>query len=120
MVKTNEFKIRSKRVINELNTWVYVTGSKGMDHKDGCHDDTITCLAMGLFVMMYSMKRTLQAKSKDAAILNALISANSRLQINNNNYLFNEKMKSPQPIIVGKQSFGNNIARKYSAYMWIH
>ena len=49
-----------------------------------------------------------------------LISANSRLQINNNNYLFNEKMKSPQPIIVGKQNYGNNIARKYSAYMWIH
>lgn len=116
MVKTNEFKIRSKRVINELNTWVYVPGSKGMDHKDGCHDDTLTCLAMGLFVMNYSMRRTLQAKSKDAAILNALISANSRLQINNSNYLYNRNVIQNSSANVN----GQGSAKRYSAYMWAH
>lgn len=77
MVKNNQFKIRSKRVIAELETWVYKNGRA--DHMDGCHDDTLTCLAMGLFVMQYSMNKTLRAKSLDVAILKALVSANSNI-----------------------------------------
>ena len=57
MVRTNAFKIRSKRVINELDTWIYKGDAGRIDHMDGCHDDTLTCLAMGLFVMQYSLER---------------------------------------------------------------
>ena len=60
---------------------------------DGFHDDTITCLAMGLFVMQFSMNRQIEAKTKDEAILKAMISANSRIicNTNGNNMQQNEK-----------------------------
>lgn len=77
LIKTNQFKVRSKRVINELETWVYKNGK--MDHMDGCHDDTLTCLAMGLFVMQFSLNRQIEAKSKDEAMLKAMIQVNSRI-----------------------------------------
>jgi hypothetical protein len=57
MVRNNEFKIRSIRTINELNTWIFKGEAKRMDHQDGSHDDSITCRAMGLFVMIYSYKK---------------------------------------------------------------
>ena len=71
MVKTNAFKIRSKRVITELDTWIYKGDAGRIDHMDGCHDDTLTCLAMALFVMQFSLEKMQKAKQADAAILSA-------------------------------------------------
>lgn len=83
MVKTNQFKIRSIRVINELDTWIFKNGR--IDHKDGCHDDTLTCLAMGLFVMIYSINKKLEMKIKDEAMLKAMINVNNRIIHGENN-----------------------------------
>ena len=77
MVKTKAFKRRSKRVINELDTWIYKGEQGRIDHMDGCHDDTLTCLAMGLFVMQFSLERLQQAKETDAAILSSWVTSNS-------------------------------------------
>ena len=71
MVKTNQIKIRSKRVIAELDTWIYKGTAARIDHQDGCHDDTLTCLAMAVFVMNFSMKKFIEAKEKDKVILKA-------------------------------------------------
>lgn len=73
MVRSLEFKIRSVRVINELETWIFKEGTGRMDHMSGSHDDTLTCLAMGLFVMKYSLNKLEDVKSKDAAILGAYV-----------------------------------------------
>lgn len=79
MVKSNQYKIRSSRVCNELDTWVFVPGSRGMDHKDGCHDDTITCLAMAMFVFKFSLNRQTMQKERDKQMLEAMVQANSRI-----------------------------------------
>lgn len=71
MVRSNEFKIRSHRVTNELDTWIFDGTTGRMDHQDGAHDDTICALAMGLFVMKYTYNKILEKKEKDKAILNA-------------------------------------------------
>ena len=71
MVKNNEIKIRSIRVINELETWIFKGDTGRMDHMSGAHDDSITCLAMCLFVMQFSVNKLQSAKSKDSAILSA-------------------------------------------------
>lgn len=76
MLRNNEFKIRSKRVIAELETWVFKEGSNRMDHMDGSHDDLITCLAMGLFVLRYSILRIEATRQKDEAILKSYIVTN--------------------------------------------
>jgi hypothetical protein len=71
MVKNNEFKIRSKRVISELETWVYKNGRQ--DHLDSSHDDLIYCLAMTLFVMRFSIGKLEATKAKDATILQSYV-----------------------------------------------
>lgn len=66
MLKNNSFRVRSERTISELDTWVFKNGRP--DHMDGCHDDLLTCLAMGLFVMQYYMIKTDKIKEKDKYI----------------------------------------------------
>lgn len=73
MVRNNEFKIRSSRVITELDTWIFKEGTGRIDHMSGAHDDSLTSLAMGLFVMKYSLNRIEKTINKDKAILNAYI-----------------------------------------------
>ena len=38
---------------------------------DGCHDDTLTCLAMMMFVMNFSLKELQEVKKRDAVLLQA-------------------------------------------------
>lgn len=71
MIRNNEIKIRSVRVINELNTWIFKGETARIDHMEGAHDDTLCALAMGLFVMQYTVNRIQNTQSKDKAILNA-------------------------------------------------
>lgn len=85
MVRSNEFKIRSTRVINELETWIFDANGR-MDHQSGAHDDSICALAMGLFVMKYTYNKLIESKHKDEAILNAYMSAGSYSQHHPTNY----------------------------------
>lgn len=73
MIRNNEFKIRSVRVINELNTWIFKGDAARIDHMDGAHDDSLCALAMGLFVMQYTVNRIQNTQNKDKAILNSYV-----------------------------------------------
>jgi hypothetical protein len=66
-VKENTFRIRSIRVINEMETWVWKNGRP--DHMDGMHDDTLTCLSMGVFIMNFFMLRNEKTREMDASIV---------------------------------------------------
>lgn len=78
MVRNNEFKIRSIRVIHELETWIFKGDTGRMDHQSSSHDDTITSLAMALFIMKFSFTKLEATKSKDEAILRAYFHSNKR------------------------------------------
>ena len=67
LIKTNALRIRSTRVISELETWVWKNGRP--DHMDGCHDDAITCLAMGCFVLQYYLLKADSTKKRDSMIV---------------------------------------------------
>lgn len=75
MVRSNEFKIRSRRVTNELDTWIFEGETGRMNHQGGAHDDTICSLAMGLFVMKYTYNKLEESKHKDKAILDSYMMA---------------------------------------------
>lgn len=83
LVRNNEFKIRSSRVINELNTWIFKSETGRMDHMAGAHDDTICALAMALFVMQFSFLRVQSTINKDKTILNSYMMANNSRTIHN-------------------------------------
>ena len=67
MLKNNSFRVRSMRVISELETWIFKNGRP--DHQDGAHDDNLTCLSMGLFVAIFYMLRNERKKAKDSQIV---------------------------------------------------
>lgn len=81
MLKENSFRIYSQRVISELGTWIFKSSGRP-DHMDGMHDDLLTCLSMGLFVMQFYMLRTAKSKEKDTAIVGSWLVNNA----NNNSY----------------------------------
>lgn len=117
MVKTNQFKIRSKRVIAELDTWIYKGTAARIDHQDGCHDDTLTCLAMGIFVMKYSMETQMKAVAKDKVILKAWTKGKET-----EDYKITEKHEIS---ITPKKKFtmpfyqGTSNEDKFGAYRWL-
>ena len=121
MVKTNAFKIRSKRVISELETWIYKGDQGRIDHMDGAHDDTLTCLAMGLFVMQYSFNKLQEVKKRDAAILQAWVSAASKPQPQQQTYQNTSFSIAPKKTM----PFYSNTTIQSSAtiggnYMWLY
>lgn len=76
VVKENVFKVRSMRVINEMETWIYKNGRP--DHMDGCHDDSLTCLSMGVFIMNFFLLKNEKDKSKDMSIVKSWYVNNTR------------------------------------------
>ena len=121
MIRTNEFKVRSKRVIGELDTWVFKNGKQ--DHQDGCHDDTLTCLAMGMFVYKFHMGDIQRAKERDAAFLRAWINSANSMKFNitakTTTEVSIEPVKSPMPFYTQKtlqKSSGNPLI---DAYRWL-
>jgi hypothetical protein len=71
MVRNNEIKVRSVRVIHELDTWIFKGDNGRMDHQSGSHDDTICALAMALFVMKYTLNKIEERNKMDKAILSS-------------------------------------------------
>lgn len=71
----NSFRVRSMRVINELDTWVWKNGRP--DHMSGFHDDTLTCLGMALFVMEFHLFKKTRDAGRDAAMIRSWRSSNA-------------------------------------------
>ena len=120
MVRNNEFKIRSKRTIAELHTWIFKGEAKRMDHQDGSHDDSITCLAMGLFVMIYSFKKMEQAQQKDKALLGAYMIGNNisvKQERNINGQFISNVTKKPLPFY-GERSI-TKFDNIHGNFMWL-
>lgn len=121
MVRTNAIKIRSKRVIAELDTWIYKGPSARIDHQDGCHDDTLTCLAMGTFVMKFSMNKLIAAKQRDKALLKSWVAGANVVErpksATSKELSMTPTPKRPMPF------YQNNMVRQYNsamdAYKWL-
>lgn len=117
MVRENEFKIHSARLINELDTWVFKGEDGRMDHMDGMHDDLITCSAMGLFVMMYSFQKLQANKSKDAAILNSYMLGGGYKA--NASHVEEGKPISPSTVMPFYSSKTNNTKGIEGSMLWL-
>lgn len=118
MVRNNEFKIRSVRVINELNTWIFKGETARIDHMEGAHDDTLCSLAMGLFVMQYTVNRIQNTQKKDKAILNAYMMGGSmnthRSKLRDGDTI---SPKSGLPFYTQKSFPKNNVIN--GTHMWV-
>jgi hypothetical protein len=75
MIRTNGIKVRSKRMISEMNTFVFRNGRA--DHMDGFHDDLLMALGYGLWVIEHSFKKLTIAKEKTKAMLDGWLMTNA-------------------------------------------
>lgn len=113
LLKNNGLRIRSKRVINELETWIFRNGRP--DHMDGFHDDLLTCLSMIVYVMEYSLLRNEQQKKKDTAILGAWFMNNKKPNetythhIEDNLYVSKNTRQSVNPFSTRRERDEKNI-----------
>lgn len=122
MVKTNAFRIRSRRVIEELDTWIFKGAARRIDHMDGKHDDTLTCLAMGLFVMEYSYKRMEVTVNKDKAILSAWMTNGQVFQPRKSHLHNGQTISSDIMPVYTNNSFNkkhNNNMSQNNPYLWL-
>jgi len=71
-LKSNLLRIRSIRVIGELETWVIKATGK-IEHLSGCHDDTLMSIAMAMFVYEHNFIKMKQQQEADAEILKSWI-----------------------------------------------
>ena len=53
----NDILVRSKRLYEELKTFITVPGSRVADHGRSFHDDSIMGMAIGIYVINYDMKK---------------------------------------------------------------
>ncbi len=117
MVRNNEFKIRSHRVINELDTWIFKGDTGRMDHMAGSHDDTLTSLAMGLFVMQFTVNKLQDIKNKDAAMLGAY-TMNSGFNSRNQANSIDMRPKAA-PFYSNRTLNKTSLNSQYGNFMWL-
>jgi len=72
-IHLQEIKIKSLRLLNELKTFVTVSGSRVADHKRSFHDDSIMPTACAIYVVNYQMTNAQSQKSKTKKMLDAMI-----------------------------------------------
>jgi hypothetical protein len=71
-LRDNVIRIRSMRVVSELETWI-INSSGKIEHKSGKHDDTLTNLSMGLFIYENNFLKLEKQKEMDKAIIKTWI-----------------------------------------------
>jgi len=86
--------IRSIRLLNELKTFVTVSGNRVADHKRSFHDDSIMGLAIGLFVLNFDMARFKQNKGITEKMLNSILTINDIKEIGAKQKIKNKPMIS--------------------------
>lgn len=77
-VRKNEIKIRSKRIIIEMRTFIYKTNGRP-DHADGKNDDCLMSLGIGLWIMESSFKRIKKNQNLTKGILDGWTSSDSAM-----------------------------------------
>jgi len=71
----HKFKIRSLRLYNEMNTFVYINGRP--DHQKGQHDDIIMAIAMAVYVGEFSFSKLEKVTEKTKIMLESWTVSNN-------------------------------------------
>jgi len=114
----HEFKIRSSRLHNEMNGFVYINGRP--DHQKNGHDDLIMSISMALYVAENSFKSLTRVTEQTKAMLNSWtvnVNENTSKQIE---FDPNYTQVIPNRQLGRSSGYENNPTRKdYENYGWL-
>jgi hypothetical protein len=108
------FKVRSHRLFNEMNTFIYINGRP--DHQKSHHDDCI----MGISMATYVAEKSFQQLTKNLNHTKAMISSwSTSINENKNSSQFFNPLVPQQP--GSKSQFSQNSPTKqdYEKYKWL-
>jgi intein/homing endonuclease len=120
-IRTNIIKIKSKRLINEMKTFIYKNGRP--DHMEGYNDDCLMSLGMALWILESSFKKLKKLEKQTKAILSSWqVGSSSKKTDDIYNTGFvpkNKKNKSN----TGKPNFNSTVAKNMQdpkgEYLWL-
>jgi hypothetical protein len=80
------FAVRSSRLLNELNTFVYINGRP--DHMKGSHDDAIMSLSMALYAGDTCFNQLQKSENANKAMLESWTMSERTYEVNKSHYSY--------------------------------
>jgi len=116
------FAIRSNRLLNELNTFVYINGRA--DHMKGAHDDSIISLSMALYAGDISFNLLQKNDSKNKAMLESWVLSERTYEPNKSHYSYGTSMDpigsmTTDPSLYHRDNPTNVGKQTYQEYSWL-
>ena len=121
MIRTDQIKIRSRRMTSEMKTFIYKNGRP--DHQEGKHDDLLMALGMALWVLEHSFKKLEKLNKQTKAMLAGWVMVGDTDDTDTyqgNNFVSKDqrgKKSTPKP------KFSDNVKRNMQDpngdYMWL-
>lgn len=117
------FAIRSNRLLNELNTFVYINGRP--DHMKGAHDDSIMSLSMALYAGDLCFNQLQKADNANKAMLESWVMSERTYETKNSFYSYGTSLDPLGAMQLNNSSFyhennpmshGKNA---YAEYSWL-
>jgi len=110
----HDFKVRSHRLLNEMNTFIYINGRP--DHQKGHHDDCIMALSMAIYVAEKSFQQLTKNLNHTKAMLSSWTTSINENK--NSSQFFNPMI--PQQLNHRSQLNPNSGSREdYEKYKWL-
>lgn len=115
------FIVRSLRLLNEMNTFVYINGRP--DHMKGCHDDSIMSMAIAMYVGEICFSQLNKNDNVNKAILESWVLSERTYDPNKSFYSYGGSfdpigsMSVDNSLFTGGQVQSN--ADMYKEYSWL-
>lgn len=108
----HKFIVRSKRLLNEMYTFVYINGRP--NHMKGKHDDLIMALAMALYVGEHSFSDLTKANDLTKAMLDSWVTSDNMDTENKNNNSGHQR-----PLLGIPGNIENDTKQMYKDNAWL-
>jgi len=107
------FKIYSNRLMNEMNTFIYLNGRP--DHQKGHHDDLIMSLAMAIYVGQNSFSKLERVTEQTKVLLDSW-----QVNTNNTNKSISQYLNPVLPLNPADSMRQNQISKEeYMKHSWL-
>lgn len=116
------FQVRSNRLLNELNTFVYMNGRP--DHMKGAHDDAIMSLSMALYAGDICFSQLQRTENANKAMLESWTMSERTYEVNKGHYSYGATLDpigsmTMDPSFFHKDNPYNVPKDNYVEYSWL-
>ena len=117
------FQVRSSRLLNELNTFVYMNGRP--DHMKGSHDDAIMSMSMALYAGDICFNQLQRSESQNKAMIESWVSTERTYEVSKSFYSYGTALDAIGSMATDNENiyYKNNPMgapkEAYNEYSWL-